>query len=120
MTESRPHRPALTPEAAAEALRSEVRAGRLDGEAVNAVLAAAGHRTRTTRRALVAGLSAREVEVLRLLVRGRTKKDIAGLLFISENTVSRHTEHIYSKIGVSTRAAATLFALQHDLLAVTG
>jgi HD-GYP domain-containing protein (c-di-GMP phosphodiesterase class II) len=120
MTESRPHRPALAPEAAAEALRSEVRAGRLDGEAANAVLAAAGHRIRTTRRAMVAGLSEREVEVLRLLARGHSKKDIAGLLFISEKTVSHHTQHIYSKIGVSTRAGATLFALQHDLLAVAG
>jgi HD-GYP domain-containing protein (c-di-GMP phosphodiesterase class II) len=120
MTESRPHRPALTPEAAAEALRSEVRAGRLDGEAANAVLAAAGHRARTTRRALVAGLSEREVEVLRLLACGRSRKQIAELLFISEKTVSHHTQHIYTKIGVSTRAGATLFALQHDLLAVTG
>jgi HD-GYP domain-containing protein (c-di-GMP phosphodiesterase class II) len=120
MTEPRPHRPALTPEAAAEALRSEVRAGRLDGEAANAVLAAAGHRIRTTRRALVAGLSEREVEVLRLLARGHSKKDIAGLLFISEKTVGHHTQHIYSKIGVSTRAGATLFALQHDLLSAMG
>jgi HD-GYP domain-containing protein (c-di-GMP phosphodiesterase class II)/DNA-binding CsgD family transcriptional regulator len=120
MTESRPHRPALAPEAAAEALRSEVRAGRLDGEAANAVLAAAGHRIRTTRRAIVAGLSAREVEVLRLLARGHSQKQVAELLFISEKTVSHHTQHIYTKIGVSTRAGATLFALQHDLLAVKG
>jgi HD-GYP domain-containing protein (c-di-GMP phosphodiesterase class II) len=120
MTESRPHRPALAPEAAAEALRSEVRAGRLDSEAANAVLAAAGHRARTTRRALVAGLSKREVQVLRLLARGYSKKQIAELLFISEKTVSHHTQHIYTKIGVSTRAGATLFALQHDLLAASG
>jgi len=120
MTEPRPHRPALAPEVAAEALRSEVRAGRFDGEAANAVLAAAGHRIRTTRRALVAGLSEREVEVLRLLARGRSQKQVAELLFISEKTVSHHTQHIYTKIGVSTRAGATLFALQHDLLAVKG
>jgi DNA-binding NarL/FixJ family response regulator len=69
---------------------------------------------------LVAGLSEREVEVLRLLARGHSKKDIAGLLFISEKTVSHHTQHIYAKIGVSTRAGATLFALQHDLLAAMG
>jgi HD-GYP domain-containing protein (c-di-GMP phosphodiesterase class II) len=120
MTEPRPHRPALAPEAAAEEVRSEVRAGRLDTEAANAVLAAAGHRTRTTRRALVAGLSEREVEVLRLLARGHSKKQIAELLFISEKTVGHHTQHIYTKIGVSTRAGATLFALQHDLLAIMG
>jgi HD-GYP domain-containing protein (c-di-GMP phosphodiesterase class II) len=119
MIEPRPHRPALAPEAAADELRGEARVGRLDSEAANAVLAAAGHQTRATRRALVAGLSGREVEVLRLLARGHTKKDIGGLLFISEKTVSHHTQHIYTKIGVSTRAGATLFALQHDLLAAT-
>jgi DNA-binding NarL/FixJ family response regulator len=69
---------------------------------------------------LVAGLSEREVEVLRLLARGHSKKQIAELLFISEKTVGHHTQHIYMKIGVSTRAGATLFALQHDLLAVMG
>ncbi|WIG57455.1 MAG: DNA-binding response regulator (narL) [Ktedonobacterales bacterium] len=120
MTEPRPHRSALAPEAAAEELRSEVRAGRFDSEAANAVLAAAGHRTRSTRRALVAGLSEREVEVLRLLARGQSKKQIAELLFITEKTVSHHTQHIYTKIGVSTRAGATLFALQHDLLVAMG
>jgi HD-GYP domain-containing protein (c-di-GMP phosphodiesterase class II) len=120
MTEPRPHRPALSPEAAAEELRSEVRAGHFDSEAANAVLSAAGHRARTTRRALVAGLSEREVEVLRLLARGHSKKHIAGLLFISEKTVSHHTQHIYTKIDVSTRAGATLFAMQHNLLATMG
>jgi HD-GYP domain-containing protein (c-di-GMP phosphodiesterase class II) len=120
MTEPRPHRPALSPEVAAEELRNEVRAGHFDSEAANAVLAAAGHRARTARRALVAGLSEREVEVLRLLARGHSKKHIAGLLFISEKTVSHHTQHIYTKIGVSTRAGATLFAMQHNLLATIG
>src|SRR4051812_32176703 len=64
MTEPRPHRAALPLEAAADALRQEVRQGRLDGEAVQAVLAVAGHRVSPTRRAWVAGLSDREVEVL--------------------------------------------------------
>jgi HD-GYP domain-containing protein (c-di-GMP phosphodiesterase class II) len=117
MLEPRPHRPARTPEAAADELRGEVRAGRLDGEAARGVLAAAGHRVRSTRRALVAGLSEREVEVLRLLARGHTKKHIAQLLTISQKTVDQHTMHIYNKIAVSTRAAATLFAMEHDLLA---
>ena len=81
------------------------------------VLAAAGHRVRSTRRALVAGLSEREVEVLRLLARGHTKKHIAQLLVISQKTVDQHTMHIYNKIAVSTRAEATLFAMEHDLLA---
>src|SRR6266852_6358891 len=120
MLEPRPHRPARTPEAAAEELRGEVRAGRLDGEAVNGVLAAAGHRVRTSRRALVAGLSEREVEVLRLIARGHSKKQIGELLTISQKTVDHHIQHIYNKIDVSTRAAATLFAMEHDLLADVG
>ena len=117
MTEPRPHRPARTPEAAAEELRREVRAGRLDGEAASGVLAAAGHRVRSTRRALVAGLSEREVEVLRLIARGHSKKQIGGLLTISHKTVDQHIQHIYNKIAVSSRAEATLFAMEHDLLA---
>jgi HD-GYP domain-containing protein (c-di-GMP phosphodiesterase class II) len=116
MTELRPHRPALTPEQAAEQLRREARAGRLDSEAVSHVLSAAGHKVRTTRRELVAGLSQREIEVLRLLARGHSKKQIAEHLFISEKTVSHHTQHIYTKIGVSTRAGAAIFAMEHDLL----
>lgn len=116
MTEPRPHRPAMTPEIAAEQLRREARAGRLDGEATNGVLAAAGHSVRRTRRELVAGLSEREIEVLRLIARGHSKKQIAGQLIIAEKTVDNHIQHIYNKIGVSTRAAATLFATEHDLL----
>src|SRR5712691_3409430 len=117
MLEPRPHRPARTPEAAASELRLEVRAGRLDSEAVNGVLAAAGHRVRSTRRELVAGLSEREVEVLRLIARGHSKKQIGGLLTISQKTVDHHIQHIYNKIAVSTRAGATLFAMEHDLIA---
>jgi HD-GYP domain-containing protein (c-di-GMP phosphodiesterase class II) len=116
MTEPRPHRPAHTPEAAASELRREARAERLDSEAVNAVLVAAGHRARTARRELVAGLSEREVEVLRLLARGNSMKQVAGLLTISEKTVDNHIQHIYNKIGVSTRAGATLFAMEQNLL----
>jgi HD-GYP domain-containing protein (c-di-GMP phosphodiesterase class II) len=117
MTEPRPHRAVLSPEAAAEQLKREVRAGRIDSDAANAVLAAAGHRVRHRRRELVAGLSEREVEVLRLVARGHSQKEIAQLLVISQKTVDHHIQHIYTKIGVSTRAAATLFAMQHDLLA---
>lgn len=80
MTEPRPYRSALAPELAAEQLQREVRAGRLDSEATNSVLAAAGHQVRTTRRELVAGLSEREVEVLRLIACGHSKKQIAALL----------------------------------------
>ena len=118
MTEPRPHRPALLPEIAAEQLRREVRAGRLDSEAAESVLAAAGHQVRIARKDLVGGLSTREIEVLRQVARGYTKKQIAELLIISEKTVDNHIQHIYNKIGVSTRAGATLFAMDHDLLSV--
>lgn len=115
MTEPRPHRPALAAERAAEELRAEVRAGRLDGEAVNAVLRAAGHRVRG-RREFPAGLTPREVEVLTLVARGRSNKEIAERLYVTPKTVASHVEHIYAKIDVSSRAAATLFATQHGLL----
>jgi DNA-binding NarL/FixJ family response regulator len=95
---------------------SEVEAGRLDRDAVNAVLAAAGHRVRATRPHWPAGLSHREVDVLRLLARGLSSREIADRLSISDKTVGRHIEHIYGKADVSTRAAATLFALQHGLV----
>ncbi len=116
MTEPRPHRPARRPEQAAEELRREVRAGLLDDTAVNAVLEAAGHRVRRTLRAAVAGLSEREIEVLRLVARGHSMRAIAARLVVSEKTVDNHIQHIYNKAGVSTRAGATLFAMEHDLL----
>jgi len=119
LTESRPHRPALAPPTAAEIMHGEVRAGRLDGEAVRAVLGAAGHRVRARRRELVAGLSEREVEVLRLVARGQSNRQIAAQLHISAATVNHHVRHIYDKIDVSTRAAATLFAMEHALLDTT-
>jgi HD-GYP domain-containing protein (c-di-GMP phosphodiesterase class II) len=116
MTEPRPHRPAYTPEAAAAEVCREVQAGRLDREAVNAILSAAGHRVRTVRHEWPGGLSEREVEVLRLLARGLSNRQMAPILSISAKTVSHHIQHIYDKIDVSTRAAATLFAMRHDLL----
>jgi HD-GYP domain-containing protein (c-di-GMP phosphodiesterase class II) len=117
LTERRPHRPAYPPVAAAELLRAEARARRLDPDAVNAILAAAGHAVQATRREWPAGMSEREVEVLRLLAQGHSNREMAKQLCIAEKTVGHHIQHIYNKIGVSTRAAATLFALQHDLLA---
>ena len=115
MREPRPHRPARTaPDAAAE-LRADVKAGRLDGDAVEAVLAAAGHRV-PRRREGPAGLTAREVEVLRLVARGLSNKAIAERLVISPKTVGNHVEHIYAKIGARNRATAGLFAMSHGLL----
>jgi DNA-binding NarL/FixJ family response regulator len=88
----------------------------VDGEIVNAVLVAAGQRATSTRKEVVAGLSEREVEVLRLLARGNTMKQIAAQLVVSYKTVDRHVQNIYTKIGVSTRAGATLFAMENRLL----
>jgi len=115
MTEPRPHRPALDGPAAARELRAEVRAARLDGAAVSAVLQAAGHRA-AARRSWPAGLTAREVEVLALVARGWSNKQIAQRLSVTPKTVSNHVEHIYAKIGVSSRAAATLYTTQQGLL----
>ena len=115
MTEMRPHRPARSPEAAAAEVRAEVAAGRLDGEAVDAVLRAAGHRVRRQRE-WPAGLTSREVEVLRLLARGLSNKEIAEKLTITPKTAGSHIEHIYTKIDASNRAQASLFAMQHGLM----
>jgi HD-GYP domain-containing protein (c-di-GMP phosphodiesterase class II) len=117
--ELRPYRGPRTAEEAAAELRTEVKASRMDGEAVEAVLAAAGHRV-ALRRAGPAGLTQREVEVLQLLARGHSNKQIAERLVISPKTVANHVEHIYAKIGTSTRAAAGLFAMQHGLLPEEG
>jgi HD-GYP domain-containing protein (c-di-GMP phosphodiesterase class II) len=115
MCEPRPHRDPLDSEQAATQLRSEVKAGRMDGDVVEALLGAAGHRV-ARRREGPAGLTAREVDVLRLVSRGLSSKEIASRLVISPKTVRNHVEHIYTKIGVSNRAGASLFALQHGLL----
>ena len=116
LREARPHRPAYSAEEAARELQSQVRAGKLDGDAVKSVLSAAGHHVGKTRKENVAGLSERELEVLRHLSRGLTIKEMAKELTISEKTVDSHIQHIYYKIGVSTRAGATMFAMEHQLL----
>lgn len=116
LTEARPHRPALTPDSAAQELHKLVQAGKLDGDAVSHVLTATGHKIRKASKKAVAGLSKREVEVLRLLAHGLTIKQMAAELVISEKTVDSHIQHIYTKLNVSTRVAATLFAMEHHLL----
>jgi HD-GYP domain-containing protein (c-di-GMP phosphodiesterase class II) len=115
MCEPRPYRDPLSADDAAAELRTEVRAGRFDGDAVEAVLTAAGHRVRR-RREGVAGLTAREIEVLQLLARGLSTKQIAERLVMSPKTAGNHIEHIYTKIDAGNRAAASLFAVQHGLL----
>jgi HD-GYP domain-containing protein (c-di-GMP phosphodiesterase class II) len=114
--EPRPHRPALAPDDAAASLRDDVRDGRLDADAVSAVLEAAGHGAGRRRRTQVAGLTDRELDVLPLVARGQSIREIAHTLTISPKTADAHLQHIYSKLGVSTRAGATLFAVQHGLL----
>ncbi|HEY7283291.1 MAG TPA: LuxR C-terminal-related transcriptional regulator, partial [Actinomycetota bacterium] len=118
MTSDRPHRAALEAEDAAEKLRGEAVAGGFDREAVEAVIGAAGQperRRATARRP--AGLSDRQVEVLRLVAGGMSNRDVASALFISVRTAEHHVQDVYAKIGVSSRAAAALFAMEHDLLA---
>jgi HD-GYP domain-containing protein (c-di-GMP phosphodiesterase class II) len=114
--EPRPHRPTLSADAAASALRQEMRAGCIDSEAGAAVLAAAGHRVPPVRRQLVADLTGRELDVLRLIARGQPTRDIAAALGISEKTAGNHVQNLYGKIAVSTRAGAVMFAVEHGLL----
>ena len=113
-TEPRPYRDALEPAAAAGQLRSEVARGRLDGAAAEAVLDAAGHRP-SRRPTRPAGLTGRESEVLVHLAQGRSNREIAAALWISEKTVRNHVEHIYAKIGVSNRIGASMYATRHGL-----
>jgi len=113
--EPRPYRPARTPAEAADRLRGEVKAARLDGDAVNAVLRAAGQPV-AARRTGPLDLTARELQVLQLVAGGLSNREIADRLVISRKTVGNHIEHVYSKIGVSNRAMASLFASQHGLL----
>jgi HD-GYP domain-containing protein (c-di-GMP phosphodiesterase class II) len=113
--EPRPHRPALDPPHA-----SRIMSGlSLDRDAVRAVLDAAGAPPAALP-PLPADLTERELEVLRGLVAGRTKRAIAAELVISQSTVHTHTVHIYAKCGVSTRAALAMFAMRHGLAARAG
>ena len=115
MTEPRPHRASIPPEQAAEELAREAGAGRLDADAVTAVLGAAGQRAPRLERP--GGLTEREAEVVGMLARGLQTKQVARALGISVKTADSHIQHAYRKIGVSTRAAATLFAMEHGLVA---
>jgi putative nucleotidyltransferase with HDIG domain len=119
MQHPRPHRGALDPDRAAGELRDEAAACKLDPKAVEAVLAAAG-RSSGPRPLAPAGLSRREVDVLRLVAAGCSNPEIAERLFISRRTAEHHVQRIYTKIGVSTRPGATLFALENELLEPRG
>jgi HD-GYP domain-containing protein (c-di-GMP phosphodiesterase class II) len=115
MTEPRAHRPALTPGDAAAQLAREARAGRLDADVVTAIIDIAGQPPPRLERP--AGLTAREAQVIALLARGLQTKQVARALGISAKTADHHVQNAYRKIGVSSRAAATLFAMQHGLVA---
>jgi HD-GYP domain-containing protein (c-di-GMP phosphodiesterase class II) len=114
LLEPRPDRAAFDAAGAADQLRQEARAGRLDAEAVDAVLVAAGHRA-SRRTPWSAGLTAREVEVLRLVAQGRSNREIAAELFIAEKTARNHIERVYAKLGVNNRTQATLAAIDRGL-----
>jgi HD-GYP domain-containing protein (c-di-GMP phosphodiesterase class II) len=116
----RPHRPAFSIGAAAGELESAVARGQMDPDAAGAVLAAHGRQLRRSARRWPGGLSDREVEVLRLLAAGHSKRDIARELFISSSTAHTHVVHIYDKIGATTRAGAALFAMEHGLYLLGG
>jgi HD-GYP domain-containing protein (c-di-GMP phosphodiesterase class II) len=116
LTEPRPHRPALTLEQAGAEVEAMAREGTLDPDAATAVCAVAGAPMTAPAPARPAGLTEREVEVVRLLARGRSKKEIARELVIAPGTVHTHVTHLYQKAGVSTRAGIALFAMEHGLV----
>jgi putative nucleotidyltransferase with HDIG domain len=116
MTEERPHRQALSSVEAAAQLTQEAKTGRFDREVVDALLACAGHARIREHASWPAGLTEREVQVLRLVAQAKREKEIASQLFISTNTVHHHVKQIYEKTGVSTRAGAALFAMENDLI----
>jgi HD-GYP domain-containing protein (c-di-GMP phosphodiesterase class II) len=116
MRERRPHRSALTADAAESEMLRDARSGRLCPEAVDAVLAAAGHRVAKRPSELPAGLTDREHEVLLALAAGKTNKEIADALGISAKTAGNHIQHIFEKTGVRTRSAATVWAFERHLV----
>jgi DNA-binding CsgD family transcriptional regulator len=116
MLQWRPYRHALTESDARHRLLTATAQGQLDPLSVDAVLAAAGHRSSRLRAEGPLGLTARESEVLGLLAQGMANKSIGKQLQISPKTVSNHVEHIYAKLGVTNRAGATMAAMQHGLV----
>ncbi len=111
LLEERPGREALSPDAAAIELANQA----LDSDAVRAVLQVAGAKATDVVQRRPAGLTKREVEVLQLLARGQSLKQVAEQLVISPSTAHTHAAHIYEKAGISTRAGAALFAMEHGL-----
>ncbi len=120
VTHDAPGSPGRESDQAVDAMRQQV-GSRLAPDAFQALTdelsgVDRAHRQRTRQQEWPARLTDREVEVLRLIAKGLNRRQVAGALFIAEGTVRSHLEHIYSKIGVSNRATATLFAVEHNLL----
>jgi DNA-binding NarL/FixJ family response regulator len=115
VTQPRPYRPALSRSRATRLLTEEANAGRLDVDAVEAVLHVAGELTSPLARPR--GLTHRETQVLGLLARGLTTRQVARSLGVAVKTADRHVQNAYRKIGVSSRAGAALFAMEHGLVA---
>jgi len=120
LTTERADRPPFSAADAAAEIRRLASQGVLEQRAAHTVLMAAGHGETpapASRRAEhPGGLSRREIEVLRLAAKGLTTRQIADRLFISPKTADHHIQHVYTKIGVSTRAAAALWAIQYDVV----
>lgn len=116
LTSASAGRAPLDRDAAAAELTTMADDGALARRDVDAVLAAEGLRRAQPAAPWPAGLTEREVEVLRLLAHGSTNRQIAAALWISPKTVGAHVEHIYTKADLSSRPAATVFAMEHDLL----
>jgi HD-GYP domain-containing protein (c-di-GMP phosphodiesterase class II) len=116
MTQPRAHRPAHSKGEAAQMVVAEARAGRLDVDAVRAVVESAGESVARISRSNAAGLTERQIAVLRLVAEGLSNAQIAQRLVISPRTAEHHVQDVYARIGVSSRAAAALFGMEHDLL----
>ncbi len=120
LTTERADRPAFSAADAAADLRRLESEGVLEARASRAVLVAAGHgeppANAGKRQQNPGGLTRREVDVLRLAARGLTTRQMADRLYITPKTADHHIQHIYGKIGVSTRAAAALWAMQHSVV----
>jgi DNA-binding NarL/FixJ family response regulator len=114
LVSERAHRPAYSRERAEAELASLVKAGALDGDVVSAVVA--DDPRSAPRRVRPAGLTDRQLDVLRLVARGLSNREIGTALVISPRTAERHVQDVYQRIGVSSRAAAAMFAMQRGLL----
>jgi HD-GYP domain-containing protein (c-di-GMP phosphodiesterase class II) len=117
MTQPRPYRAAMSLGQACDELEQEAGRGALHADATAAVVAGAqGFASKKPRFSRPAGLTARQVEVLRLVAEGLTNREIGTRLVVSARTAEHHVQDIYTKIGVSSRAGAALFAMEHRLL----